>query len=92
VVAAFSWWVVAELGLGEALWIPPAFAYGIRALEETYFPCLVTKEYGPQLDKYIRWDDPTIVVKWPAPDKAILSQKDRDCPPLAETENNFKYS
>ena len=87
----FGRWVAAELGPGEALWIPPGFAHGFQALEETYFLYLVTKEYDPQRDKCIRWDDPAIAVKWPAPDKAILSQKDRNCPPLAEAENNFKY-
>jgi len=78
-------------GPGEALWIPPGFAHGFQALEETHLLYLVTKEYDPQRDKCIRWDDPAIGVKWPAPDKAILSQKDRNCPPLAEAENNFEY-
>jgi dTDP-4-dehydrorhamnose 3,5-epimerase len=40
---------------------------------------------------WLKWDDPAIGVKWPAPDRAILSQKDRNCPPLAEAENNFEY-
>jgi dTDP-4-dehydrorhamnose 3,5-epimerase len=87
----FGRWVAAELGPGEALWIPPGFAHGFQALEETHFLYLVTKEYDPQRDKCIRWDDPAIAVRWPAPDKAILSQKDRNCPPLAEAENNFEY-
>jgi len=87
----FGRWVAAELGPGEALWIPPGFAHGFQALEETHFLYLVTKEYYPQRDKCIRRDDTTIAVKWPAPDKAILSQKDRNCPPLEEAENNFEY-
>jgi len=40
---------------------------------------------------WLKWDDPAIAVRWPAPDRAILSQKDRNCPPLAEAENNFEY-
>jgi len=87
----FGMWVGAELGPGEAFWIPPGFAHGFQALEETYFLYLVTKEFDPQRDRCIKWDDPTVSVKWPAPDKAILSQKDRNCPPLAEAENNFEY-
>jgi len=87
----FGRWVAAELGPGEAFWIPPGFAHGFQALEETYFLYLVTKEFDPQRDKCIKWDDPTVAVKWPAPDKAILSQKDKICPPLTEAENNFEY-
>ncbi len=87
----FGRWVAAELGPGEALWIPPGFAHGLQSLEETHFLYLVTKEYDPQRDRCIRWDDPAIGIKWPAPDRAILSQRDRNCPPLAEAENNFEY-
>jgi dTDP-4-dehydrorhamnose 3,5-epimerase len=76
----FGRWVAAELGPGEALWIPPGFAHGFQTLEETHLLYLVTKEYDPQRDRCIRWDDPAIAVKWPALDKAILSQKDRNCP------------
>ena len=71
----FGRWVGAELGPGEALWIPPGFAHGLQSLEETHFLYLVTKEYDPQRDRCIKWDDPTIAVRWPAPDKAILGQK-----------------
>jgi dTDP-4-dehydrorhamnose 3,5-epimerase len=78
-------------GAGGALWIPPGFAHGFQALEETHFLYLVTKEYDPQRDRCIKWDDPAIAVRWPSPDRAILSQRDRGCPPLAEAENNFEY-
>ncbi|WP_342838532.1 dTDP-4-dehydrorhamnose 3,5-epimerase [Pyrobaculum sp.] len=84
-------YVAVELRPGLALWIPPGFAHGFQALEETLFLYLVTKEYDPQRDKCAKWDDPEIGIKWPAPDKAILSQKDRGCPPLAQAENNFEY-
>jgi dTDP-4-dehydrorhamnose 3,5-epimerase len=79
----FGRWVAAELGPGEALWIPPGFAHGLQSLEETHYLYLVTKEFDPQRGRCIRWDDPAIAVRWPAPNRAILSQKDRNCPPLA---------
>jgi dTDP-4-dehydrorhamnose 3,5-epimerase len=80
-----------ELAPGQALWIPPGFAHGFQALEEALFLYLVTKEFDPERDKCVRWDDPSIGVKWPAPDKAILSDRDKACPPLAEAPNNFEY-
>ncbi|MGC9107273.1 MAG: dTDP-4-dehydrorhamnose 3,5-epimerase [Infirmifilum sp.] len=83
--------VAVELAPGRALWIPPGFAHGFQALEETLFLYLVTKEFDPQRDRCAKWDDPALGIRWPAPEKAILSQKDRNCPPLAEAENNFEY-
>jgi len=69
----------------------PGFAHGFQALEETYFLYLVTKEYNPQLERCIRWDDPEIGIPWPIRDNVILSEKDKKCPPLREAETNFAY-
>ncbi|MCU7787759.1 dTDP-4-dehydrorhamnose 3,5-epimerase [Pyrobaculum sp. 3827-6] len=88
----FGRYVAVELVPGRALWIPPGFAHGFQALEETLLLYLVTKEFDPQRDRCAKWDDPALGIRWPAPEKAILSQKDRNCPPLAEAENNFEYS
>jgi dTDP-4-dehydrorhamnose 3,5-epimerase len=87
----FGRYVAVELTPGKALWIPPGFAHGFQALEETLLLYLVTKEFDPQRDRCAKWDDPALGIRWPAPEKAILSQKDRNCPPLAEAENNFEY-
>ncbi|MEM0463219.1 dTDP-4-dehydrorhamnose 3,5-epimerase [Pyrobaculum sp.] len=81
----------AELTPGVTLWIPPGFTHGFQALEETLFIYLVTKEYYHQRERYIRWDDPEIGIRWPAPDEAILSEKDAKCLPLKEAENSFEY-
>jgi len=76
---------------GQALWIPPGFAHGFQALEDTYFLYLVTKEYSPQHERCIKWDDPEIKIEWPIKENVILSEKDRRCPPLREAETNFEY-
>jgi dTDP-4-dehydrorhamnose 3,5-epimerase len=76
---------------GQALWIPPGFAHGFQALEDTYFLYLVTKEYSPQHERCIKWDDPEIKIEWPIKENVILSEKDRRCPPLKEAEMNFEY-
>ena len=76
----FGKYVAVELTPGLALWVPPGFAHGFQALEESYFLYLVTKEYDQQRERCIRWNDPALGIKWPAPEKAILSQKDRNCP------------
>ena len=75
---------------GNALWIPPGFAHGFQAVEDTYLLYLVTKEYSPQHERCLKWDDPEIGVEWPVREGAILSERDRKCPPLKEAESNFE--
>jgi dTDP-4-dehydrorhamnose 3,5-epimerase len=72
------------------LYIPPGFAHGYCVLsEETYILYKVTKEYAPEFDRGIIWNDPDIGIQWPgiAP---ILSEKDTQFPPLKEADNNFE--
>ncbi len=83
--------VAVELYPGLALWIPPGFAHGFQALEDTYLLYLVTKEYAPQHERCIRWDDPELGIAWPAREGVIVSEKDTRCPPLREAETNFEY-
>jgi len=45
----------------------------------------VTAPYDRQAERGVVWNDPTLAVPWPvAADAAILSDKDRALPPLAE--------
>jgi dTDP-4-dehydrorhamnose 3,5-epimerase-like enzyme len=48
----------------QAFWIPPGFAHGFQALEDTYLLYMVTKEYFPQHERYIDWCDSEIGVNW----------------------------
>lgn len=74
------------------LWIPPGFAHGFQALEDdTIVLYFVTKEYSREHERCIKWDDPGIGVKWPLKEEAIISEKDRKCPPLRRAETNFNY-
>jgi len=83
--------VAVELEPGVALWIPPGFAHGFQALEDAHFLYLVTKEYSPQHERCIKWDDPDIGIPWPIKEGVILSEKDKRCPPLREAKTNFTY-
>jgi dTDP-4-dehydrorhamnose 3,5-epimerase len=51
----------------------------------------VTKEYSPQHERCIKWDDPEIGIPWPIKEGVILSEKDKKCPPLKQAETNFEY-
>lgn len=73
------------------LWIPPGFAHAFLALdEENELIYKVTKEYSPEHERGIVWNDPQIGVRWGV-ENPILSEKDRNLPPLKDAENNFFY-
>ncbi|MEM4900370.1 MAG: dTDP-4-dehydrorhamnose 3,5-epimerase, partial [Thermofilum sp.] len=82
--------VAVELTPGLLLWIPPGFAHGFQALEDSVFIYLVTKEYSPQHERCILWRDPSLGIEWPIED-AIVSEKDSKGLPLKEAETNFAY-
>jgi dTDP-4-dehydrorhamnose 3,5-epimerase len=72
--------------LGQALWIPPGFAHGYAVVSERADVLYkVTAEYDAELDRGIRWDDPTLAVPWPVREP-ILSAKDRALPFLGQAE------
>ena len=61
------------------LWIPPGFAHGFQALQDSHVYYKATKEFSPRDDAGIRWNDPTIAIKWPIQDP-IVSDKDSKLP------------
>lgn len=87
----FGKYVVIELSPGILLWIPPGFAHGFQAIEDTYLLYLVTKEYSQQFERCIKWNDPDLGIPWPIKDGTIMSEKDKICPYLREAETNFGY-
>ncbi|WP_243679752.1 dTDP-4-dehydrorhamnose 3,5-epimerase [Vulcanisaeta souniana] len=90
----FGRYVMVELSAEKPrlLWVPPGFAHGFQALEDdTLFLYLQTKEYSPQHERCIAWNDPEIGIQWPVREGVIISEKDGKCPPLRQAETNFDY-
>lgn len=58
--------------------IPRGFAHGFLVLsDETIFTYKVDNPYAPQSEAGVRWDDPTLAIKWPTEGLQILtSEKD----------------
>ena len=74
----FKRWISVELSEENKrmLYIPPYFAHGFVVLSEiadVIYKC--TKEYSPEDDRGIIWNDPDINISWPIKEP-ILSEKD----------------
>ncbi len=89
-------YITAELSAenGHQLFVPVGFAHGFLTLEDncevTY---KVTDFYAPESDGGVRWDDPTIAIKWPLPAGILpeLSDKDEALSLLTEFHSPFAY-
>ncbi|WP_415714128.1 dTDP-4-dehydrorhamnose 3,5-epimerase [Roseibium sp.] len=72
--------------------VPIGFAHGLVTLEpNTEVLYKVSNYYSPEHDKGLLWNDPELGIDWGiSEDEAILSEKDRMHPRLAELANFFK--
>ncbi|BBG24357.1 dTDP-4-dehydrorhamnose 3,5-epimerase [Sulfuracidifex tepidarius] len=85
----FGKFVKAELTPGRMLWIPPGFAHGFQAMEDSVVIYFITHStYSPQHERCINWNDEEIGIDWPLKNW-ILSDKDALCPKLSSAEINF---
>ena len=85
--AFFGKWVGMELtgDNSRMLYIPPDFAHGFLVLSDTadiVYKC--TREYSPENERGIIWNDPDIDISWPA-DTPLVSEKDALLPALRDT-------
>jgi dTDP-4-dehydrorhamnose 3,5-epimerase len=73
----FGQYEAVELSNVKQLYIPIGFAHGFCVLSDTALVHYkVSSYYDPQLERSIRWNDPTLNIQWPVQDP-ILSDKDR---------------
>jgi dTDP-4-dehydrorhamnose 3,5-epimerase len=70
----------------QQLWIPAGLLHGYCTLEpDTEVIYKVTAPWDRAAERGVIWNDPALAVPWPIdPEKAILSDKDRALPRLAE--------
>jgi dTDP-4-dehydrorhamnose 3,5-epimerase len=78
----------------KQLYVPVGFAHGYCTLapdsEVTY---KVTAYYDPNSEHGIAWNDPDIAIAWPVhPDAAVLKERDRGLPALAELPDFFRFA
>src|SRR5918993_3887178 len=87
----FAQWTGVELSAENhrQLWIPPGFAHGFLVLSDSAdFLYKTTEYYAPDTERAVRWDDPTIAIRWPIPDgvHVIISAKDASAASLGHAE------
>jgi dTDP-4-dehydrorhamnose 3,5-epimerase len=77
---------------GSQLWVPGGFLHGFCTLEpgtEVFYK--VTADYDRAAERGVVWNDPDLALPWPvAPADAILSDKDRVLPRLADCDRWFR--
>ncbi|TNH80220.1 dTDP-4-dehydrorhamnose 3,5-epimerase [Aeromonas sobria] len=69
--------------LGGLIWIPPGFAHGFYVVSDSadvFYRC--SDYYHPGDEAAIRWDSPSLAIKWPLSEQRplLLSDKDRLAP------------
>jgi dTDP-4-dehydrorhamnose 3,5-epimerase len=87
----FGQWVGVELSDANKrmLWVPPGFAHGFYVLSKSAdFLYKCTTVYNAADDRALRWNDPSIDIKWPLLDGTApeLSAKDATAPLLTDAE------
>ena len=69
----------------DQIWIPEGFAHGFLTLSnfaEVIYK--VTEFYDPNLESFVRYDDPDLMIDWPKTSNYILSKKDKEANFLME--------
>ena len=87
-------WTAVELSEENKrmLMIPRGFGHGFKTLTDNVEFCYkVDNLYSKELDRGIRFDDPTIAVDWGEVDEELLSAKDVNAPLLDDSDCNFEY-
>jgi dTDP-4-dehydrorhamnose 3,5-epimerase len=85
--------VVLRAADGNQLFVPEGFAHGFCTLEpDTEVIYKVNRYYSPEHDRGLLWNDPALGIAWPVGEgEAVLSDKDRRHPTLAELPALFEY-
>lgn len=81
----FGAWQTNELSASNRyqLYIPPGFAHGFLALEDSEIEYMVSDYYSPEDERVIIWNDATLGIPWPLTNP-ILSNRDAKGAPFSE--------
>ena len=85
--------VVLSAAEGNQLFVPEGFAHGFCTIEpNTEVIYKVNRYYSAEHDRGLAWNDPELEIVWPVSEEAaLLSDKDRRQPVLAELPRYYRY-
>ena len=86
---SFKKWTGTNLSAGthRALWAPPGFAHGFLVVSEHAIVLYkATDFYAPEHERVLRWNDPTLHIRWPLEAAPELSPRDAQGVRLSEAE------
>lgn len=78
---SFKQWIAVELTSEnrKMLYLPEGMAHGFQTLvDNTEVFYQVTQFYSPKSERGVRWNDPVFNIDWPAEDRRVISEKDRN--------------
>ncbi|MHB1493662.1 MAG: dTDP-4-dehydrorhamnose 3,5-epimerase [Thermoplasmataceae archaeon] len=75
---------------GRMLWVPPGFAHGFYALEDSVIHYKATGEYNKNSEGGLLWSDKTLSIRLPN-NSPIVSQKDNEWPTIDKIKSPFHY-
>lgn len=87
----YGQWDSVELSAenGRLVYIPRGFAHGYCTLTDKAVVFYKVDQYfAPDAQGGLRWDDPTLGIRWPTRDP-VLSERDRDLPTFDKFESPF---
>lgn len=71
----------------QSLWVPPGFAHGFLALEDSTVLYSLTQPRIASAERVIRWDSPQLAISWPLKGaQPLLSERDRSAPVFGDAE------
>lgn len=76
---------------GRMWYVPVGYAHGVLTLsDEAILMYKCTKEYSPECERGILWNDPDLAIDW-GTGNPIVIDRDASFPKLAEADNDFTY-
>jgi dTDP-4-dehydrorhamnose 3,5-epimerase len=65
----------------QMLYMPTGIAHGFQTLEDSSTVSYqISEVFDPKSARGIRWNDPGVAIRWPIPNHAIISERDRAWP------------
>jgi dTDP-4-dehydrorhamnose 3,5-epimerase len=66
------------------LYVPPGYAHGFCVVSDSaYFTYKCTEYYEPELERGVKWGDPTLAIEWPVEDP-VVNERDAGWPTVEE--------